>query len=279
MKKLLLIITIMLLPLPSFAWDASGHQLVAQIAYDHLKPEVKRRVNKLVNKLNHDYSKTTFVKSSAWPDVIKGHDVKAFDAWHFVDIPFSPYDMPLPKSEKINAVWAVNQATIIEKSKHSNEFEKAFFLRFLIHIVGDMHQPLHCSTRVTHEHPDGDRGGNLYPIIFPPYNNLHSFWDKGAGYFGKYFNNYPLKPRQVRRLATIIEKDFPETIFGARAWDLDPQSWAKQSSHIARTWVYRTKENKKPNAHYTRRSQQIVERQVALAGYRLAHLLNQLYAG
>ncbi len=141
-----------------------------------------------------------------------------------------------------------------------------------------MHQPLHAADRVSKEYPDGDQGGNLYSIINPPYNNLHGLWDNGVGFFNKAYLHHRSRRKLIKRLASRIERDYPPSCFSEKAQDLNPQSWAAESFALARHSAYQTPQNKQPNSTYLHRGQAISEQQVALAAYRLAHLLNRLFA-
>ena len=60
---------------------------------------------------------------------------------------------------------------------HNEEVSKSFALRLLIHYLGDIHQPLHCASRVDDEYPEGDRGGNSFPLRVSGFRNLHMLWD------------------------------------------------------------------------------------------------------
>lgn len=275
MKKFAFFVCLLLLPVISFAWNATGHQLIAQIAYWHLKPAVKMQVNQLIAVLNDDYPKANFVRASVWADQIKNDNIQAYNQWHYINNYFSDDNSPLPKASGTNAVWAVNQAIKVLQSPQSKLLEKAFFLRFLIHIVGDLHQPLHAASRVSKEYPLGDQGGNLYPIDYPPYNNLHGLWDNGVGFFREGYVSHRSRGKQIKRLANRIERDYPPSYFSEKAQDLNPQSWAAESFALARNSAYQTPQNEKPKTAYLQRGQQISEQQIALAAYRLAHLLNR----
>ena len=83
---------------------------------------------------------------------------------HYIDIPFSSDGTALPAIDHTNAVWGINHAISILNSNKSNAGDKKLALRLLIHVVGDIHQPLHAVTRVSSQLPEGDLGGNLFPL-------------------------------------------------------------------------------------------------------------------
>lgn len=261
------------------AWDSSGHRIVAQIAYDNLTPIAKNKVDQLTELLDQKYPpRSRFLFASTWADQIKGDDVTAFNSWHFINYPFSVDGTATKPPSSENVVWAILQSQKVLTSIKSNPYEKAIFLRFLIHFVGDAHQPLHCAELYSKEFPAGDASGNLYVIKDAYAQNLHAFWDEGLGLFRQYGQSYPLANKEALKLADKIQQDYPQSFFTNQATDLNPQDWAQQSFTIAKSFVYSLKENSQPSAAYVQQGQQKVEQQLALAGYRLANLLNQIFS-
>lgn len=102
---------------------------------------------------SHSKSKTSsnvnFVKSASWLDSIRAHDVHWFDALHYIDIPFSMDETELPVLTDINALWGINQAIAVLSSKKASIADKKLSLRILVHLVGDIHQPLHTVTKIS----------------------------------------------------------------------------------------------------------------------------------
>lgn len=270
-----------LLPLTfhcAFAWDAMGHRIIAAIAYDQLTPTAKAKSNELIDYLADAYPyNSSFQTASSWADFLRQDGVDTFDAWHFINQPFSDDGTPTHPAGATNIVWAINQCIAILQNPSSNQFEKAFFLRFLLHLVGDAHQPLHCANRFSADFPKGDQGGNLLLIKQDNYNNLHAYWDDGLGFFESSCNLSMTKSQQAKCLAEKIEQDYPESFFQQKANDLNPGDWAAESFTIAKDFVYQTPEYRSLSKSYQQQGQRIVEQQLALAGYRLANLLNLLF--
>lgn len=280
-KFALLFFTISLLfSVSAFSWDSTGHRLIAVIAYQHLTPKARAAVDRLTYPGDEKYKPPLrFLYASVWPDLLKSRDdVTAFNSWHFISSPFSPDGTPLPPLPKENVVWAIGQMEHVLESSKPNTHERTVALRFLLHFVGDVHQPLHASTRVTKRNPEGDRGGNFYPIRNRYVKNLHAYWDQGVGFFREGQKRYPLRYKQVKRLAAKIEADYPEASFGSKVTDLDPAHWADESFQIAKGFVYSTPERATPDQAYRQKGRAIVEQRIALAGYRLASLLNGIYS-
>lgn len=284
MKKCIWFFCGILITINSYAWDNTGHMLIAQIAYEQLTPTSKKHIRHLLDFLNDEYPYCRGIaRAATWADFIKSHNISAFNNWHFINIPWQPdttatqqhtamQQLPAP-----HIVWAITQCLQVLTKSNANKLEKAIFLRFLLHFVGDIHQPLHCITRFSAEQPQGDAGGNHFPIHSNLAKNLHELWDRGVGFFGKGSEHYPLKFPQIKILAKKIIADYPENYFGKRIDDLDPYNWAFASFIIAKNVAYPIQPNTKPNVQYIDVAQKQVAEQVALAGYRLARLLNGIF--
>ena len=270
-------IFIAMLPVNSYSWNAMGHMVIANIAYTNLKPEVRDKVDQLVGNLNKEYPEmSSFLHLAYWPDSIRSQRIETFTHWHYIDLPYSTDGTPA-KADGIdtdNAVWAVSRIQVIVKNQRANPYDRARFLSFLTHIVGDLHQPLHTVTLYSASHPAGDKGGNLYRITYDNKRmNLHSLWDSGVGSFaGK--NNRTTD--HAKELAVTIMQLYPASGFGNRANDLDAKNWAQEGLANAQKYVYSTPENQAPSTAYLTSGKQLAEQQAALAGYRLANLLNTL---
>lgn len=144
----------------------------------------------------------------------------------------------------------------------------------LAHFVGDIHQPLHTVSLFSAAHPDGDQGGNKFVIIEKSQrSNLHKLWDSGFGLY----DNENASPEQIRELTNTITASYPRTYFGEKVInELSPEAWTKEGMKNAVTYVYKTPENIAPSVDYWNTGKRVSSEQVALAGYRLAQLLNQL---
>lgn len=275
------IICLFLLVFPGVvsAWNFDAHHLIAEIAYQNLQPKVRKRVLKHVYTLAKFYPYTGFAKSASWADRIRFHDVDAFSQWHFIDTPFMHDGLKAPSVEKQNIVWAINQAEQVLKSRQSNSFEKALFLRFYIHLVGDIHQPLHCVSYYSKRFPRGDRGGNLYSVNYQGYqSNLHVIWDRGGGLLednithkrGRYWNS-------IKKLAKRLQKKHPQQGF-ERELATEPSHWANESYDLARDKAYQVDVKSTLSEAYLKQVQEVSAKQITLAGYRLAYRLNQIFA-
>ena len=265
-----------LLPVNSYSWNAMGHMVIANIAYQQLKPEVRDKVDQLVGNLNKEYPEmSSYLHLAYWPDALRSQHIETFTHWHYIDLPYSSDGTAVNNGviDTDNAVWAVQRIQVIVKNQHANPYDRARFLSFLTHIVGDLHQPLHTVTLFSKAHPDGDKGGNLYRIQFSDNKkmNMHSLWDSGVGSFE---SKNDRATDHAKELAVTIMQTYPARFFGKKVDDLDPDHWAHEGFENAKKYVYSTPENQPVSSTYVTTGKQIAEQQAALAGYRLANLLN-----
>jgi hypothetical protein len=271
--------------LPSFAWWDGGHMVVAQIAYDRLTPKARQRADELV-KLGAGPQNNTFVTSSVWADDLKEQGVRFYDTWHYMDAPL--YDGAYGKEKpEGDLLWAMSECRRMllprpldarrpgQTPTPVDEAEQARALRFIIHLVGDIHMPLHAVSRFSAETPRGDRGGNEYKI---GEQNLHAFWDSAGGLFGERLER-PFKPAGQARI-----REWTQRVIQAYPINRTPEAknqnfdtWSQESVALARSDVYRTPMNEKPSAEYTARAQDLSMKRIAVAGYRLADLLNGIF--
>ena len=277
--KSFFLMLIMGLSINTYAWNAMGHMVVANIAYQHVTPAVRVKLDKLLASFAKEYPQdATLVKMSSWPDALHGQHVELYSHWHYIDLALSTDGTPTKDlTDSDNAVWAVNLIKPVIQNAHANPYEQSRFLAFLVHIVGDLHQPLHTVSRITAAHPDGDKGGNLFSVRRSVGNggavSLHKFWDDGAGLL-----DGDETQEKIDALSQQATTSYPEPFFGAKATDLNPEHWAKEGYDMAAKAVYGTPENQVPATSYVEAEKKIVQQQLALAGYRLTNLLNLLLA-
>ncbi len=267
-RKIGLITLGLLISSSVLAWNATGHRVIAQIAYDHLSPHAKNKYRAYNRVLNNRYHSYDFVDSAVWLDKVRYSSDMPGEI-HYIDIPFSqdPH-LPLPKIDSINAVTALQQARSILAMPRVASKKRALALRVLVHLVGDIHQPLHAATRVSKLYPEGDKGGNLTKLPSNPVaETLHRYWDQGAGLL------VSMDRKEIRRYANLLEGRWPCS-FDEPAGDFD--AWAKMSHELARREVYHFEQGETLQSDYQRRAMMISESQLATAGCRLANLLNHL---
>ncbi len=264
---------------PVFAWNETAHMLVAKIAYDKLNPATRVKIDRLIGYLHQEYADiNTFPQAAVWADKIRWQQkLDVFTHWHYIDQPLIK-DGGNPDINIIdtdNAMWAIEKIRAFIPNEKANSFERARFLALLIHIVGDIHQPLHTVALVSAKYPKGDRGGNDYIVNYKnKSSNLHKVWDEGVGAFAQ--SNTSIDDTSAQAIAIVAH--YPPSYFADRLKQKEVQQWLKEGLKIADADVYSTPENQPLSTAYVKQGSAIAEQQVAIAGYRLAEMLNQLFS-
>lgn len=281
------------------AWDYTGHMLVDQVAYQNVSPKVRSRVGALVATLENKYNNQqpyNFITAGAWMDDMRSMPKYPWGRMHYVDVPFTPAAFPFAPAAPPNVLSAIGDSIAILKDRSAAPAKHAEALGMLMHLVGDVHQPLHCAEW-------GDRGGNGYFIYGIPFSdllkkqvpNLHAYWDKAfrfdsvAGkvvelYHGPWPTERPGSGESglIHDEAAKIAAKFPKTGLHAVAQN-DPREWARESYTIACLFVYPPRPHPSDmevvtlKDEYVHRSHEIACSRIALAGYRLAALLEERF--
>ena len=240
------------------AWSSTGHQVVAEIARRHLTDAENAAVKSAMAPMLPLTlpAVTDFVSSAHWMDDIKS-DTHVFDAWHYVDADVGTAE-PVFASDAANVVTVLRSLLPLHHASHS-AFVPAFKIYTVTHLVGDVHQPFHCGQR-------DDRGGNDFPIAGMGHiRNLHALWDEGVGLF--------TPSTSVADLAESIMSEYPTPPPPDTGSAGD---WARESWSIAKATYDELQPNTRPSDEYIEKSQAIVKKQLAKAGYRLAVALKLL---
>ncbi|WP_050785806.1 S1/P1 nuclease [Pedosphaera parvula] len=262
------------------AWDAEGHMVVAQIGYNHLDPAVKAKCDALISVAltNVSSQNNTFVTAACWADDNKAALGTAI--WHYIDLPFSldgtPTNGVAPAST--NVVFAIRQCVATLQSTNATQIDQAISLRYLIHFVGDIQQPLHASTAVSASSPGGDAGGNSFSLS-GYWNNLHSLWDAGGGYLTNSISRPLTAGGQsiIDGKVSAIEVAYPFTSnIGVIP---NPMDWANESWGLAQNVAYAgLTRSSTPSVGYLTTVQNTTQQRMSQGGHRLANLLNTIYS-
>jgi hypothetical protein len=279
------------------AWNAKGHMLIATITYDNMNDSVK---NYYTNLLQHHpaYAQWQtefkglkdipegaflFMKASVWPDVIRKSGSKDdHPKWHYVTykIDFEKGHEPKVQNKDENVLTAIQLCEDSLKSKTTSVARKAVFLSWLIHLVGDIHQPLHCGSLFNTMYPEGDKGGNDVWIHFAndhDTSRLHGYWDDLSGKGTPYLEIQKTAIRLLHNSKSVA----------AASKINKPTDWAKESFDLAIAAAYDNgavaklpgiKDRKTapilPNEKkYSKRAHQIGTRRMLLAALRLGNAL------
>jgi hypothetical protein len=304
----LVLVLFLALGTPLYGWDNLGHMAVAYVAYQHLNAPTKTRINTLLRK-NPDYHSWVarvpagtsaakrklmiFMMAATWPDAIRSKPGYTDDGseggnrpdgatssqnigysdhlhhkyWHFVDTPFSTDGTALPALPSPNAETQIAAFRAVLASNDPDE-KKSYDLVWLEHLVGDVHQPLHAATRVSSSDAQGDHGGNLVKLCAAPCKReLHAFWDNLLGTGASVTTAIGVGSALPAADGTLAAKK-------------DAADWVKESFDAAKASVYTTPigDGDGPftiTPEYRTAAKKLARERVALAGVRLANLLNE----
>lgn len=285
---------------PAKAWDPAGHMLVGQIAWEKTSPKARERVTALVKQLDttyHEGQPYNFVTANCWMDDMRSAPGYAWSKLHYVTVYWTPTGEPFQLPKPPHVVSAIEDSINTLKDSGTPPAKAVEAVAMLVHFVGDVHQPLHATDR-------HDRGGNgvliagvsfsdLYPGTVA---NLHAFWDKafrfdsGGDKIVEAWRCPPVAGRPkapgdgvIAKEAAKIASKYPEASFPELATNTTAESWARESHVLGCKFAYPP--GAEPSDHqavsltpeYAHTSREIAEKRVALAGYRLARVLNQLF--
>jgi len=287
------------------AWTDDGHMLVAQIAKDNLKEDHFSRITEHFYSKDYRSHRPKDYPSANDTDDLPGCAVWLDDAnkifpgertWHFKDVPYKvDVDVcdPGPTSH-YDILWALREAIHVLKWHGGPYVDTAlvafghgYWLRALVHLVGDLHQPLHNLNGCSKHCPNGDRGGNDYKIKSDVKNwfhgklqnvtELHLLWDLAGG---RYIQNWPLDDEGRKKLesdAQELQRKFPESHFTDTAYHgvSSFTRWHDQTAALQKR--YNTPYGEMITDEYLDFVKQTCESQIALAGYRLKSILETLH--
>jgi hypothetical protein len=268
-QGIILVVISLGLSVSAHAWNSLGHRIVAQIAYDQLTPQSRQIYNSFNHALDGVYGARSIVSAAPWLDRLRYRNELWLQPLHYIDIPYSIDNTPAIEPDKVNAVYAINEAISILKSKTASTYDKGFSLRILLHVIGDIHQPMHAVNLFSKSYPRGDQGGNLVTLAPNPVaSNLHAYWDNGGGYLKTKYSY-----KSVAKKAQLLVKGWPCDV-GSEL--LNPVQWAEESHQLAVELAYLVNKGDKPSKAYQRSVKTTVKQRLATAGCRLGNLLNKL---
>ena len=252
----------------SLSWNALGHRVIAEIAYMNMTTEAKNLFDKYNVAMDKVYKPQSFIETSVWLDTLAYRGINWYSTMHYIDIPYSDDKSTLPIVQDINAVWAIKNAINLLSNKYATNFDKGIATRIILHVVGDIHQPLHAITKISKEFPDGDRGGNLQLLQKNSVaKNLHSYWDRGGGLLN-------VKKPKITDLGNEYLKLTP---CNPNAVNINPTAWANESYSLAIKIAYKDLPRSNTlNDIYQLKVKNLTRKQLALAGCRIAVIFNKL---
>jgi len=293
------------------AWDDVGHRITAYVAWQRMTPQTRENVIRTLRAAPEDSDLATFYMTygpepedtrkreyfelvATWADIVRD---RAFDTrykkyhhsnWHYDDIFWRQTGDG--RMELINeteeggvAIKKLEEYDRVLRDVSSSPREKAIAIAWMMHLTGDIHQPLHNSARVTESEPKGDQGGNLF-LLEPRTDanrsplNLHWLWDSIVG------RNFPLKGDECDRpyvegLAGRMMKKYPYARLRNGLELSQYEKWHQEAFALNNTDVFTPdlKRLVEPSVRYKRKAYNVAEHQLVLAGYRMGETLNAIF--
>lgn len=286
---------------PTHAWDDFGHRLVARIAWENMTPQARTRAIAILRgaapetrlagssgpgTLSPQQQMDLFANAAVWPDSIRNVNDPRNEKYdhpyrHYVDISWrqsTDFGPVQPSSHREQGDLLKDVPRLQRKLTEGTPEEQATALAWILHLVGDIHQPLHASARVTPRDECGDAGGNdfkLEQLQGDRRRSLHSFWD-GIITDSLRKSAEPLDAA-LARATTQVTQRHPRGEFASEIGQTDFRQWAEASVALAQRSVYRSplvRDQAAPPV-YRQAAYRAAEPRIALAGYRLADLLNR----
>ena len=258
MKRALIILGLLLIaPASVLAWGANGHRVVGRIAANHLTAEAAVAVTSLIGSEGLD-------QASTWGDDIRNDPnwrppLKSPSPWHYISIDDGETLETTARDHDGDVLEAIERFSAVLRNGQARRPAKQEALRFLVHFVGDVHQPLHVGRRA-------DRGGNAVEVtLFGEKTNLHSVWDSAL-----------IEHEQLSfsELAAFIDHPTMEEL---RTWQSSaPPAWVRESKAV-RDRVYKIGDGKL-SYQYAFDHMPLIKQRLLQAGVRLAGLLNSIFA-
>jgi hypothetical protein len=275
---------------PTFAhafWQ-DGHMIIAQIARNNMDPRNAATADSLfayMAAIGPFPEAPDMVNGAPWADDIKSFGLEAMSPWHFVNTPYDPTNFSYPNRDcpisRDNGAALVGGLINAVRRSSSKPWIAAIALAFVVHIVGDLHQPLHCADMFSAEFPRGDRGGNDIRVHWtdPAVTELHAFWDSVCGRWTGYTQR-PIagdNKKFIEDNAARINRTY--TVTESEASVLEGEAIARETFDLAVSTAYPgITNNCTITTEYQQRCIPVAERQLARGGIRLARILDRLFA-
>ncbi len=249
---ILFIAVLLLVQQQAFSWGKTGHRVIGQIAQSHLSKKAKREIKKLLGNQN-------LAHVSNYMDDIKSNP--AFDhthTWHYANIDEGSTYAQMKKHPKGDLISAIEEQKQILKNRESSKEAKAQAIKFLVHLIGDIHQPFHAGR-------EKDWGGNKIKVQwFREKSNIHAVWDS------KLIDSHQMSYTELAAEINFVNKQ------QLKKWQsVSTVDMLEESNAIANKLYENVPEKLKYK--YVSDNLPIVKQQLLIAGVRLAGVLNEVF--
>ena len=237
-------------------WGKTGHRIIGEIAERQLSDDVKDIVYDILDG-------ESLAVASTWPDEMRSNpEFDKFSHWHYVNLPLDK-EYPEVKHTKDNVVTIIERCVAILKSPSSDKEMKKFYLKYLVHLVGDLHQPMHTGRYE-------DYGGSKISLTFKGRKgsdnktNLHVLWDTNLiDDFKMSYTEWSNHLQNKYRKEVVKQSNTLEWTFESHWWARDIYKNTPEGSYLSYDYVYKY--------------QPVLEKRLYYAGVRLGNLIQDIF--
>lgn len=234
-------------------WGQTGHRVVGAVADQYLKGSTKRKLKKL---LNHQ----SLSLVSTFADEIKA-DARydKFKTWHYLNMPLDGTYESSEKNPEGDLVTGIDYCISIITNDNTSNDDKVFYLKLLIHLIGDLHQPFHIGLK-------DDRGGNDFHVQWLTRDsNMHKVWDT------QIIESYGMSYSELTGNLDHLSKAEIKAIRKGTILD-----WIRETHQLTKVVYNSAKQGDNLGNAYSYKYLSIVKQQLQKAGIRLASILNTI---
>lgn len=275
-------------------WSNTIHMIIYAIARKDITTNTWNQMNHIFSYMKEkDANYAHWLEMACWADDIKVAGMHAVDGWHFYNNLIharaensSEFDYPgevitnkkycLPQAIVDGLSYVHRYGSDVTKAYATSQFHKSWMLRFLVNLIGKLHQPLSTATRISSAHKDGDDHGRLFKLNYR-ISNLFDLWEQSMGNVKEV--SRPLSSageKEITAKAEQIIKAWPKSKLESELKIKDVWTMAEHSKALAESKAYKDiSEGGTPSPTYLNDRNMICEKMMALAGYRMAEMLNE----
>jgi hypothetical protein len=235
-------------------WGQTGHRTIGKIAEDYLKPKTKRKIAEILN------GQSLALVSTFGDDIKSDSQYRHLNTWHYINMPFGVKYEDSEKNPNGDLVTGIEKCIEVISDKNATKDEKAFYLKMLVHLLGDLHQPMHVGRAE-------DKGGNDIQVRwFNDGTNLHAVWDS------KMINQFQMTYTEMAQNVDEISKEQVKYLQQGTLAD-----WVNETQQLAIKTYATANSGDKLGYAYMYQNFELVRSQLQKGGIRLAKVLNDLF--
>ncbi len=235
-------------------WGKTGHRVVGEVAERHLTRRARKAIEKLLD------GESLALVSNYADDIKSDPEYKKYSPWHYVNFPYGKKYGEESPSTSGDLITGIEKCISVLEDEESSEEDKAFYLRLLVHFIGDLHQPLHVGRAE-------DRGGNDIEVSwFGDDSNLHRVWDSDM------IDSFGMSYTEISVNLPRITKKQRRSIQSGSYMD-----WAYESQELSKTVYGSAQMGEKLGYRYMYDNFGMAKLQLQKGGLRLAKLLNDIF--